>query len=504
MRDGSAGAAAGSGAFVALLGGYFLLHLVLRLFLSDSFELDEAEQLLMTQQLAWGYASQPPLYSWLQWGFFALFGKGVLALSLLKQLLLFTAFAFCFLSARLAFGGRLLPAVLVTLSLLLLPEIARESQKDRSHSVLLLALCSLSFYLVLRFRARRGTLDYLLLGLVLGFGLLSKYNFALFALALFLATLLTPAWRVAARDPRILLAIAIPVALFLPHGLWIQGHVQAATGDTLQALKVSEPGLEAFLRGLGSLVYEAWLFLTPFWLVALLAFPGLFRWRVEAAAGLFAADVRELLGRFFVVVFVLLLVMILVFGFSQFKARWLEPFLFLVPLFLFLRGDPETCGRSRMKVYLGVTLVFAALVPALLAASVLGGSFRGKFTHLSYPLPAIAAQLRAAGFDGSRVYADHRFVGGALLAHLDSPAAQVPGVEFAPAGPDGRVVMVWQGPAEEPPADLVGILTRDTGVPGDRLPPPVTLRAPFLHSDQEYEIRAVLLDSAMLVALREE
>lgn len=368
----------------------------------------------------------------------------------------------------------------------------------------MLALCSLSFYLVLRFRARRGTLDYLLLGLVLGLGLLSKYNFALFALALFLAALLTPAWRAAIRDPRILLVIAIPVALFLPHGLWIQGHVEAATGDTLQALKVSEPGLDAFRRGLGSLAYEAWLFLTPFWLVALLAFPRLFRWRAQAAAGPFAADARGLLGRFFVVVFALLLVMILAFGFSQFKARWLEPFLFLAPLFLFLRGDPETWGRGRVKAYLGVTLVLAALVPALLAASVLGGSFRGKFTRLGYPLPAIAAQLRAAGFDGSRVYADHRFVGGALLAHLHSPAAQVPGVEFAPAGPDGPVVMVWQGPAEEPPADLVGILARDTGVPGDRLPPPITLRAPFLHSDREYEIRAVLLDTALLAALREE
>ncbi|RCX24954.1 glycosyltransferase family 39 protein [Thioalbus denitrificans] len=504
MSEGGTRVAAGSGAFVALLGGYFLLHLVLRLFLSDSFELDEAEQLLMTQQLAWGYASQPPLYTWLQWGFFALFGKGVLALSLLKQLLLFTAFAFCFLSARLAFGGRLLPAVLVTLSLLLLPEIAWESQKDRSHSVLMLALCNLSSYLVLRFRARRQTLDYLLLGLVLGLGLLSKYNFALFALALFLAALLAPAWRAAARDPRILLAIAIAVALFLPHGLWVQEHVQAATGDTLQALKVSGPGLEAFLRGLGSLTYETWLFLTPFWLVALLAFPGMFRWRTSTAVDPFAVEVRALLGRFFVVVFVLLVVMMLVFGFSQFKARWLEPFLFLVPLFLFLRGDWEACGERRRRVYLGVTLVFAVLVPALLAASVLGGSFRGKFTRLGHPLTAIAEQLRAAGYEGARVYADRRFVGGALLVHLDSPATQVPGAEFAPAGPDGRVVMVWQGPAEEPPADLVGIVARDTGVPGDRLPPPITLRAPYLHSDQEYEIRAVLLDKAMLAALREE
>ena len=69
-----------------LLGGlllYFSLQMVMRLFTSQSAELDEAEQLLWTQDLRWGYGPQPPLYSWLQWVLFEVFGVSILALALL-------------------------------------------------------------------------------------------------------------------------------------------------------------------------------------------------------------------------------------------------------------------------------------------------------------------------------------------------------------------------------------------------------------------------------------
>ena len=55
---------------------------------SPALELDEAEQALWSQTLAWGYGGQPPLYTWLQAGWFALLGPGVLALSSLKFMLL--------------------------------------------------------------------------------------------------------------------------------------------------------------------------------------------------------------------------------------------------------------------------------------------------------------------------------------------------------------------------------------------------------------------------------
>jgi 4-amino-4-deoxy-L-arabinose transferase-like glycosyltransferase len=66
---------------VVVLGIYFLLQLIIRLLISPNLELDEAEQLLLTQQLSLGYGSQPPLYTWLLSGLFSLFGVSIFSLA---------------------------------------------------------------------------------------------------------------------------------------------------------------------------------------------------------------------------------------------------------------------------------------------------------------------------------------------------------------------------------------------------------------------------------------
>jgi 4-amino-4-deoxy-L-arabinose transferase-like glycosyltransferase len=87
------------------LAGYFFLQLLSRVLISDSANLDEAEQLILTQRIRWGYAAQPPLYTWLQALFFTVFGINIFALALLKNSLLFTTYAFNYLSAKQITGG---------------------------------------------------------------------------------------------------------------------------------------------------------------------------------------------------------------------------------------------------------------------------------------------------------------------------------------------------------------------------------------------------------------
>ncbi|MGH6913317.1 MAG: ArnT family glycosyltransferase, partial [Geminicoccales bacterium] len=75
-----------------LIVAYFAAHTVIRVLISPSLGKDEAEQVLLAQALAWGYGPQPPLYTWLVTGAFAIFGEGILALSLLKNALLAAAY----------------------------------------------------------------------------------------------------------------------------------------------------------------------------------------------------------------------------------------------------------------------------------------------------------------------------------------------------------------------------------------------------------------------------
>jgi len=128
-----------------LLACYFILHLISRVLISTGAELDEAEQLLLTQELRLGYGSQPPLYTWLQAGFFHLFGTNVFSLAAMKNSLLFLTYSFVYLGAK-EVTDDTNRAITAMLSLLLIPQILWESQRDLTHSVLgtSIAACTLS------------------------------------------------------------------------------------------------------------------------------------------------------------------------------------------------------------------------------------------------------------------------------------------------------------------------------------------------------------------------
>jgi len=74
--------------WVLLLLAYLSLVAGLQAAVSPTLELDQAEQLILAQKLAWGYTNQPPLYTWLVWGLTALTGSVVFSLWALKVALL--------------------------------------------------------------------------------------------------------------------------------------------------------------------------------------------------------------------------------------------------------------------------------------------------------------------------------------------------------------------------------------------------------------------------------
>src|SRR5436309_7206529 len=192
---------------------YFGLHIIIRTFLSSSVDLDESEQVLFAQRLSWGYGPQPPLYTWLQIGFFSLFQPSIFSLALLKNLLLFCTYCLTYTNGRLV-GRSHAAGVAAAVSLLFIPQVVWESQRDLTHFVLSATLSAAIFCCFLRVLATRRTAWYLVLGLCAGLGLLSKFNFGLWIAALTLAACSVRELRSAVLDKRILLTATISVLAF--------------------------------------------------------------------------------------------------------------------------------------------------------------------------------------------------------------------------------------------------------------------------------------------------
>lgn len=238
------------------LAGYFTLQVILRLISGSGLEYDEAEAFWFSQHLSIGYGTQPPLYFWLQHGLFLVLGAGLPALALLKAGLFAGAL---WMAGRI--GQRLAPdlplaATFSILILALVPEILWEMQRDRTHTtlVMLVALVTLKHMLAMRSSARR--LDFALLGLLLGLGVLSKHNFLLLPVGLVLGAL----WDRARRgrpDPILslqgwLICLAVALPLVAPWAVWFLTHPDQSSAG-LQKLQLADgPGLAVAAKGLAA------------------------------------------------------------------------------------------------------------------------------------------------------------------------------------------------------------------------------------------------------------
>lgn len=380
-------------------------HVAVRVAVSPALKWDEAEQMLWSQQLALGYGSQPPLYTWLQWGVNWLVGPSVLALALLKQALLALAYVFMYLAGRELLGPR--GAWWASASMLLLPPLGWYSIRDQTHTVLVTAMACAAWWLLLRIVRRPRAADFAWLGLVCGCGLLAKYSFALVMAAMLVAALSVPESRRALVSRGWWWAPLVGVLVVLPHASWLLSHLHDATGETVGKLRIGADrtlghGLASLLEGLAStLVLWAG--------VALWAFRGAW-WRGAAAPALPWA--QRVFNRYLVLVVLALLAMVLFAGVTSFKGRWLLPLLCVVPLAAFA-ARPALQQHPRGRRYSGAIVVAAVVI--LIAAGIrpwFSGA-RGEADELNHPAAELGQALRAAGYDGVSpiVAADHMMAG---------------------------------------------------------------------------------------------
>lgn len=465
---------------------YFLLHVVIRVLVSGSTELDEAEQVLLTQHLAWGYGSQPPLYTWLQAALFQLFGQGVLPLALLKNALLLSLYIFTFLTAR-EMTGEDRPAVAAMVSLLFLPQIAWESQRDLTHSVLGTAMMAATLYAVARVCRRGNILDYLLFGLFAGLGVLGKYNVALALAALLLAWLSLPEFRFRFVHPRMLLSFAVFLLITGGHLGWALTHVDDTLRqvNTLQREALSVVWLD-YLHGSAELVRAIVSFITPLAVIFFILFCRRPANRVRNA-GPFAA----LLARTLLFGVILCLVIVLLFRITNLKDRWMQPILFATAIYLPLLLRQQLGGKGIQRLLAVAAAVALVIMTLLPARTLLASHLKGR-NALNAPFDHLSEALRQAGFDHGNIAAGNRWLGGNLRLRFTTSSVFVPELPAPPVRPDVPWLVVWDATyTPEMPPELRQLFENLSGCREDA--PPSFINASSLYSDGEMRLGFLLL-----------
>jgi hypothetical protein len=355
---------------LALLA-FCLAYLAIRLVLGGALELDEAEIVHLAQQPRIGYGTQPPLYAWLQWLAFELFGVNRVSLVAPKALLLGASCIGLFHAARplIGRGG----ALAVSASLALFPQLVWEALRIQTHSVLLTAIAAATLWLYFALLRRPSLARYAGFGLLCALGLQTKYNYGVFLAAMLGASLLVGAHRQLLWTRRAWAALPPALLLVLPHAAWVARNPALAFGGTVRKMQEGGaavgglPYLERVGQG-GLAVLSA--------LVSFVALPALVyavlcwrRRRLWRGQGFDRQwfDHASAASCFFACHYGLCLLLLaglaLTGEVGTIKQRWMIPLLFSLPLGLFVMFP----ALGREELYVDIRRVAGTVALCLLA-----------------------------------------------------------------------------------------------------------------------------------------
>ncbi|UIK05995.1 glycosyltransferase family 39 protein [Neorhizobium galegae] len=468
------------------LGAYFLLSIAVRLMLPNALTLDEAEQALFSQYWFAGYGPQPPFYNWVQNAFVSVIGISLFSLTLPKFLMLLLCYVFFGMAAR-EVDARPAFAAMAMLSLLTLPQLSYMPQQDLTHTVAVLMATSLFLYGLLRTLVRADWQGYLIIGVAIGIGMISKYNFGLLPASALIAVCCDREWRARLFDLRALLTAIISLAIVLPHALWLLGNLDLATSGTIgKMVEANAPhGVARIARALGSLVLACLAFGALTVIIFAVAFKKDFRRSLTAGDRW-----TRLLGLMMAVCLLGVLLVILFTGTTKITERWLDPYLLPLPLYLLLKLERAGIDTTlHLKRLVPVFIVIMAVTSVPLAGKTFTGGLTGAYTRINYPLASVAEALKAEGRPAVIVAAGMHLAGNMRLQFPDVPVvnSEQPIAGFpAPNAMKGPVLAIWadSGRAAGPlPIDLSSVDTL-----GLTASPAKSLSLPYYYGDGKMQL----------------
>lgn len=338
---------------------YYILQIVHRLIMGGGLEADDGEMLMMTPGLQWGYGPQLPFYNWLQVAVFAITGKTLFGITLLKHLLLWTTFALLFIGLRAWLPAK--QAAIATLSLFLIPDIAWEADRVTTHSNAMLAAISGTFAAFLWTTRTGHWRDWALLGVAVGIGGISKYNYWVVPAGLVLAALTIPVTRRQLANPRVLIVPGIAATIVAGPYLWMSNNAELAMASAHKLhLDKAPPALlpKGVVEYLGGLVAQLLLPLIVFGLIKLVS-------RRSAPVPETTPWVSSLLYRMGLISVVSGLAIVWISGAGAVTTRWLLPLVIPIILALYIRLSPRLSRAGKRVFFIAVTLLAISIFAGL-------------------------------------------------------------------------------------------------------------------------------------------
>jgi len=425
---------------------------------------DDGEQIIFAQYFDWGYVVRnPPLYTWFVILAQKVFGVSAFAVNAIKFITLLSLYWFLYRTGVLLYKDHRI-AILAALSPLLIFHIAWDSLLGFSHSVLVATLYAATLYAVFNLEKNNRILNYVGLGAAIGCGILSKYAFVFFLIALIAAALFDSKLRSRLLNPKIIISFVIAAIITTPHLMWLYDRHTAMAGELAPALTAQGMTSHLFAAGKGILsgIKAIIGFLLPLLVFLALFFPAAWRPKLTTPDEDQQRHHR-ILRIFFSFLIGFIFLFIIAGGVSRVRTHYMFVMV-LAPVWFFLRvkmADMGDMNERHLKGYAGILSAAAIVVLLGLPIKYVVEPWRcGKCEH-HMPYEVLAADLKKAGFQGGTIFAywhPYPIAGNLRIAF---PKSRVISAKHPSAMPPlqtkssttSQCLLVWSGAAQGPQAN---------------------------------------------------
>ena len=434
--------------FYALISFITVSHFIIHGFLYPGTLNDDAEQLLFSQVFRWGYGvNNPPLYTWMVIAIQQIIGVENWSVSIIKFTAYFLIFHFMYLLGLRVLKDHQL-VILCALSPFFLYYIAWDSIMTYSHSILVTVFILATLVSLIRTFDHMDVTSYGLFGLLLGFGLLSKYTYVIFFLSLILTTITFPAFRKIIINTKFLISLIIIAIIVSPHAFWLYGNTDIL-GNSIShkfEIKQTSPFLESRLKGLLSVITSFINFISPLWILLLAVFwkPILNQLKITHIK---AIKTRYLLHYLFFTL-VLISILILIIGVSKVRAHYMVLFIpFPIAFIAWLEPQLKLSTKS-IRFTTGVLVSVSLLVLGGMIAKYFTEPHRCKRCQLLVPYKDISQKIRDIGFSNGTIigyYFPHDLAGNlrSLYPNMSIIGTKYPTIFHKKERPPGQCLVIW-------------------------------------------------------------
>lgn len=431
-----------------LLGLFFLIQAVSRGLISETLGLDDAEQALLAQKWSWGYGPQPPIYTWLVILISKTIGITSFSMALLKNAFLFGIYVLAYLNLRWLTHSHA-AGVAAAAAMELMPSIAYEAQRELTHSVLASMFVLTTLLVFLRLKPERFA-GYLLFGIVVGCGFLSKYNFLIVFAGLLLAAVSTRFWRRHVMNWRMGVATGIAVVIALPNLLWILANKNLAFSSVYKFSIDQGHHFFSILQGLRRASLDC-----IGQIILLGAIAALLFWRSPSRSHKTLTNGERLLGRLLLWEIILVIASICGFAVTESHSRWFQPLLVIFPIFAISIAS-HSFSPTRLKIFLGLSVATAVVMILVAPGRILLTETLHKNEILNAPFREFAQEIKEPISHAHCVFSNDRWLAGNLRVWFPKKTITATGITGL-YPPNSESTIVWDASQKKiPPSPIIG------------------------------------------------